>query len=304
MSSFSPKSLIPRIGPEGLVVLVIVLAFGFLVTVLGPELEFSGELVDNAAALKLVGEQQSNPTIIRASLETLHDQESVDQVRDAAKKLDTALPIVNAPRQASWFALTGDGGATAEPIAGKHAAELGRLWASERAALKPVLEYTGVPYDDSESAGTALNQSGRQLDRDVAAAIRTSHHALPLLESELVAITGELQTTNARVAKQLRLVMLVGLAIAGLLVVLITVLLNARRRLDGNLQLARQQTTDILRTVKDGLFLLDQNLNIGTAYSAALETLFQRTDFGGLAFRENTGHRLEIRRDPLVGADQ
>ena len=292
MSSFSPKSLIPRIGPEGLVVLVIVLAFSFLVTVLGPQLEFAGEMVDNAAALKLVGEQQSNPTIIRAGLEALHDrlnsrayiQESVDQVREAAKKLDTALPIVNAPRQASWFAMTGDGGATAEPISGKHAAELGRLWASERAALKPVLEYTGVPYDDSESAGTALNQSGRQLERDVAAAIRTSHHALPLLEAELVAITGELQTTNGRTAKQLRLFMLAGLAIAGLLVTLITVLLNARRRLDGNLQLARQQTTDILRTVKDGLFLLDENLNIGTAYSAALETLFQRTDFAGLAF--------------------
>jgi len=147
-----------------------------------------------------------------------------------------------------------------------------------------VLEYTGVPYDDSESAGTALNQSGRQLERDVAAAIRTSHHALPLLDSELLAITGDLQTTNARAARELRLVMLVGLVIAGMLVLLVTILLNARRRQEENLQLARQQTTDILRTVKDGLFLLDRNLNIGTAYSAALETLFSRTDFAGLAF--------------------
>src|ERR1700730_15144392 len=194
MSPFSTKSLIPRIGPDGLVVLVIVLSFCVLVTVLVPELDLAGELVDNAAALKLVGEQQSNPTIIRAGLEALHDrlssrayiQESVDQVRGAAKKLDAALPKVTAPRQAAWFALTGEGGATAESIAGKHATELDKLWASERAALKPVLEYTGVPYNDSESAGTVLNQSGRQLDRDVAAAIRTSHHALPLLESELV----------------------------------------------------------------------------------------------------------------------
>jgi signal transduction histidine kinase/PAS domain-containing protein len=178
----------------------------------------------------------------------------------------------------------GDSGATAESIAGKHAAELGKLWASEREALRPVLEYTGVPYADSESAGTSLNQSGRQLERDVAAAVRTSRHALSLLDSVLVAITGELQTSNARAAKELRLVMLGGLAIAGLLVLLITVLLNARRRQDGSLQLARQQTTDILRTVKDGLFLLDQNLNIGTAYSAALDTLFQRADFAGLAF--------------------
>jgi len=41
---------------------------------------------------------------------------------------------------------------------------------------------------------------------------------------------------------------------------------------------------DILRTVKDGLFLLDQRLVIGAAYSGALESLFQRKDFAGLAF--------------------
>src|SRR5579859_377510 len=292
MNSLSPKSLIPRIGPGGLVVLVIVLAFGFLVTVLVPGLELAGELVDSAAALKLVGEQQRNPTIIRAALDSLRDrlstrayiQESQDQLRDATKKLDVALPIMNAARPANWFALTGDTGATAESIAGKHAAELGKLWAAEREALKPVLEYAGVPYEDSESAGTSLNQSGRQLDRDVAAALRTSHHTLTQLDAELVAITGDLQTTNARAARELRLVMLVGLVIAGLLVLVITVLIYARRRQEESLQLARQQTADILRTVKDGLFLLDQNLNIGTAYSAALETLFQRSDFAGLAF--------------------
>jgi two-component system, chemotaxis family, sensor kinase CheA len=292
MSPLSPKSLIPRIGPGGLVVLVIVLAFGFLVTVLVPGLELAGELVDSAAALKLVGEQQSNPTIIRAALESLRErlnsrayiQESQDQLRDAAHKLDAALPVMNAPRPANWFALTGDTGATAESISGKHAAQLNKMWETERAALSPVLEYSGVPYDDSESAGTSLNQSGRQLEQYVTGAIRASRHALPLLDSELAAVTADLQSTNARAAKELRLVMLVGLAIAGLLVLLVSVLLNARRRQEESLQLARQQTTDILRTVKDGLFLLDHRLNIGTAYSAALETLFQRTDFAGLAF--------------------
>src|ERR1700692_2740702 len=146
MNPLSRKSLIPRIGPGGLVVLVIVLAFGFLVTVLVPGLELAGELVDTAAALKLVGEQQRNPTIVRAALESLHDrlnsrayiQESADQLRDATKRLDAALPIMNAPRPANWFALTGDTGATAESIAGKHAAEIGKLWAAARAALGSV----------------------------------------------------------------------------------------------------------------------------------------------------------------------
>src|SRR5258708_7153527 len=189
MNPLSPKSRMPRIGPGGLVVLVIVLAFGFLVTVLVPGLELAGELVDTAAALKLVGEQQRNPTIVRAALDSLHDrlnarayiQESADQLRDATKKLDAALPIMNAPRPANWFALTGDRAATAESIAEKHAVEIGKLWAADGADWNPVLESPGVPYDDSEAAGPPLNQAGRNLGGGGGAAIRTSHHALPLL---------------------------------------------------------------------------------------------------------------------------
>ncbi len=150
--------------------------------------------------------------------------------------------------------------------------------------LKPVLDFQGVPYQDNESTGTDLNESGRDLERNVNAALRTSHHVLPLLDGEFTAIAAELQATNLRSATELRLVMISGLVIALALVVLVTVLLSARQRQESSLRQARQQTADILRTVKDGLFLLDQNLIIGAAYSGALETLFQRKDFAGLPF--------------------
>jgi two-component system chemotaxis sensor kinase CheA len=122
------------------------------------------------------------------------------------------------------------------------------------------------------------------LERDVGAALRASRRAMPLLDAEFTAIAAELQSTNLRSATQLRLVMLTGLVIALALVVLVSVLLSARQRQESTLRLARQQTADILRTVKDGLFLLDRDLNIGSAYSASLETLFQRQDFAGMAF--------------------
>src|SRR6202035_2326246 len=115
-------------------------------------------------------------------------------------------------------------------------------------------------------------------------ALRTSRHALPALDNEFSAIASDLQATNLRSATELRLVMLSGLVIALALVTLVTVLLSARQRQDSSLRQARQQTADILRTVKDGLFLLDQDLVIGSAYSGALETLFQRKDFAGLSF--------------------
>jgi two-component system chemotaxis sensor kinase CheA len=292
MSFRSMKFRFPQLTAGTLVVLVVILGFSFLATVLIPGLELASELLDSSVALRFVSEQQRYPTMIRASLDSLHDrlstraylQESMDQLRDSTNKLETALPVMNAPRPANWLAYTGDTGAIAESIAGQHAAALAKLWAREQEALKPLLSYSGVPYVDSESTGTALNESGQQLERDLTAAIRLSRRALVQLDGELTAIAADLQSRNAQAASQLRLVMLGGLTIAGVLVLLVTVLIVARQQQEQNLRLARQQTTDILRTVKDGLFLLDRDLVIGTAYSAAMESLFQRTDIAGLAF--------------------
>jgi len=278
--------------PAGLLVMVVVLGLSFLAIVLVPGLELASEVAESSTALKLLGEQQRHPAVIRAALESAHDrlgtrgyiQDSLDELRASSGKLDAALHEMTMDRPVSWFALSADTGAKGAPMAGKHAAQLLDSWARELVVLNPVIAYHGVPYQDNESTGTNLNESGRDLERDVNAALRTSRHVLPVLDSEFSAIAAELQSTNLRSATQLRLVMVSGLVIALALVVLVTVLLGARQRQESSLRQARQQTTDILRTVKDGLFLLDQNLIIGSAYSSALETLFQRKDFAGLSF--------------------
>ncbi len=275
-------------------VLVVILAFAFVAGVLIPGLELAGELADSTVALKFVGQQQRNPALIHASLDSMHDrlssrgyiQESLDQLREAAGKLDAGLHEMNAPRAANWFAMSGDTSAKGEPIAGKHAAALRELWSKEQESLDPILKFKGVPYQDNESTGSALNESGKQLDRDVAASIRASKRLIPLIDSELNAIVTDLQAGNARSATELRLVMLAGLLIAIVLAALVSILLLARQRQDASLREARQQTADILRTVKDGLFLLDEQLVIGASYSSALESLFQRTDFAGLPFEK------------------
>src|SRR6202522_3882840 len=292
MSSALVRALSRLATPAALLVLVVALGIGFLAVVLVPGLELASEVAESSTALKLLGDEQRHPTLIRAALESVHErltdrgyvQESLDQLRASSSKLDAALHEMTVPRPVSWFALTADTGATGTSIAGKHAAQLLDSWARELVVLKPVLAFQGAPYQDNESTGTALNDSGRELERNVNAALRTSRHVLPVLDGELTAIAGELQTTNLRSATELRLVMISGLVIAVALVVLVTVLLGARQRQESSLRQARQQTADILRTVKDGLFLLDANLVIGAAYSSALEALFQRKDFSGLAF--------------------
>jgi hypothetical protein len=164
MNSRIAKTLLPRLSSSGLMVLVIILAFSFVAVVLIPGLELASELADTSIALKFAGQQQRNPALIRASLESMHDrltnrgyiQESLDQLRDASAKLDAGLKEMNAPRPASWFALSGDTGAKGEPISGKHAVPLRDLWSTQLEALQPLLKFTGVPYQDNETTGTVL----------------------------------------------------------------------------------------------------------------------------------------------------
>src|ERR1700761_4089411 len=291
MNSRVARTLVPRLSPNGLMVLVIVLAFSFVAIVLIPGLELASGLADTSVALKFSGQQQRNPAVIRASLESMHDrltnrgyiQESLDQLRDASSRLDSGLRVLNTPRASGWLAFLGDKG---EPISGKHGNSLKELWAQQVEALQPILKFTGVPYQDNETTGTVLNDAGKQLERDVTTALRVARRNTAQLDAELSAIVSELQASNARSATQLRFVMLTGLLIAIVLGSIVTVLVLARKRQDASLREARQQTTDILRTVKDGLFLLDENLVIGSSYSSALETLFQRNDFAGLSFEQ------------------
>jgi two-component system chemotaxis sensor kinase CheA len=292
------EKMIPRLSPRALLVLVAVLGTSFVGIVLVPGFKLASELVDNTVALKWVGEQQRYPALLRASLDAMRDrlnsrgyiQQSVDDLRKVTANLDRAFLAVSADQRGNWFALTPHSGALAGSVAGGHAATLRDLWSQEQVALKPLLEFKGVPYQDNEATGTVLNESGRQLDRDLSAAIRASRRSLPLLDQELGVAGDELQSATAKSAGQLRLVMFAGLTIAGLLVLLVTVLLGARKRQDASLREARQQTVDILRTVKDGLFLIDENLIIGAAYSAALETMFQRQDIAGLSFESLLGN--------------
>src|SRR6202789_1407867 len=251
MNSRIAKTLLPRLSSSGLMVLVIILAFSFVAVVLIPGLELASELADTSIALKFAGQQQRNPALIRASLESMHDrltnrgyiQESLDQLRDASAKADAGLREMNAPRTASWFALLT--GAKGEPISGKHAAPLHDLWNTEQEALQPLLKFTGVPYQDNETTGTVLNDAGRQLERDVTAALRVGRHAIPQLDAELAAIVTDLQGRNARSATELRWVMLPGLLIAIVLGVLVALLMRARGGQEASLRDARQQTADI-----------------------------------------------------------
>ncbi len=292
MMSGLRTDLAARLTPRVLAALVALLGLGFVAAVLVPGFELASELADTTAALKFVGEQQRYPDLIRTSLETLHDrlnargyvEAPLEQLRDAVHKFDEAQSVMERARPKGWFDTSSDTAAFVQPGEARHTAELRTLWRPERESLEPLLRFATVPYQDDEASGTRLNDEGRELLRDANAAVRSARRLLPAIDGELAVIGDDLQARNTHSAMRLRIVMLAGLAVAVALVLVVAALLTARRRQAHSLREARQQTEDILRTVKDGLLLLDRDLVIGATYSRALEGLFQRKEFAGLGF--------------------
>jgi HPt (histidine-containing phosphotransfer) domain-containing protein/PAS domain-containing protein len=287
-------ALTSTLTPRALVASVAVLGLAFTAAVLIPGLELATELASTTASLKFVGDQQRYPEIIRNSIETIRDrlsargyvESSLAELREAVHKFDEAQSRMAQAHGGGWLEDASDTAALAGPSTARHVTALAESWREERESLAPLLAFQGLPYKDDEVAGTALNESGRSLQRDANLAARNARRLLPNIETELGMISAELQAANAHSALKLRIVMLAGLTGAAVLLVVVTVLLGARRKQATSLREARQQTENILRTVKDGLFLLDQDMTIGSTYSTALEGLFQRRDFPGLKFEE------------------
>lgn len=273
---------------------IVAAGVGFIGLVLLPGLYLSTQISRSTAALKFVGEVRRHPAALQSGLDSARDrlsargylQAPLSQVRQAAQGIDAALAVMLHAPSSGWFEAPAAGSAFDDQALAARAASMQARWTRDRKTLAPVLKFDAVPYQDSESTGTQLNASGKAFARDLADAVHLARGTVPYLDKQLSEISAALQARNLDAAAKLRYVMVAGLGIAALMGFLVSLSLAARRRQEELAQAARQQTQDILRTVKEGLFLLDENLQIGGAHSAALSGLFQREDIAGLTFEQ------------------
>jgi two-component system chemotaxis sensor kinase CheA len=283
-----------RMSAKLAVVLVTAISIALVATVLVPGLRLANTLADNAAALKFMGEQRRFPHAIESATEAVQDRLNsrgyvgapLDQLRADVETLGTSIQAMTQAQPNGWFSAANSTAALADPAIKPHVDALRSAWDGYREQLTPLIQYHGLPYSDTESGGATLNAAGRLLMADTTGAIHAGHKATALIDAEMAKIGQRLQVDNARATGELRLVMFIGLSIATVLVVLVVTLQIARLRQDKIVQDARSQTENIFRTVKEGLFLLDKNLTIGSAHSAAMTELFKRDDIAGLPFEQ------------------
>jgi signal transduction histidine kinase len=169
-----------------------------------------------------------------------------------------------------------------DPTAVRHAES---LWRNYTPVLAPVLAFSGEPYDDTDT-GSSLSASGRKYYDEVRQAGIFAQGNAPVLHSELAAVSAALQTRTSAAAARLRTLLLAGVLAVLLLALAAAYLQLSRARQQRAAREAQDQTRDILKTVREGFFLLDADYRIGAVWSEALTHLFGRNDFKGLAFEE------------------
>jgi HPt (histidine-containing phosphotransfer) domain-containing protein len=270
-----------------------------------------GQFADNVAGARFVAEQQGQPrAVYQAGVELeerLKKGEQIDDaleaLRKAAKSYDNALGGL-----ASAMITDNKGNAIVlsalqSDEAEKLLANGTKLWSAYKAKLDPVLRFSGSPYSaQHESAPAAAGKGAVQAaaapevqlsprGKRLQAALRelnqhgeASYEQLSRVMTEVAALVESDSRGEAGTFKAIQ----VGGMVAALLLlgaILFYFARNLRKDEDVSNR-ARKETADILRTVNEGLFLLDKDLRLGNERSMALNTIFRREEFGGLKFDE------------------
>jgi two-component system, chemotaxis family, sensor kinase CheA len=283
------KKLASRMqGARAVWVAVGILALAFLVGVLAPAWYFAGRLVENNTAVRAIGELQQQPSRMQAALNSIQDRlrargfvrDSIEQLKRATQQFEISTASI---KSGGGVSIGGFGG---DDDVQKTISEMNDAWRKYQPALAPVANFTAIPYSDSEKEGTQLNMDGRELQRAVTNAATQARAYTPVLEKNLAQIIAGLQSSSDSLATALRSVVLIGVGLAAALAALVGYLSLARGKQAAAAAAARQQTEDILRTVREGLFLLDADLKIGEIHSDATGSLFQRESIAGITFED------------------
>lgn len=266
----------------------------------------AGQFSDDVSAVKFLAEQREQPGAVYAAGVELATRvkngqkvdEQLEALRKAAKSYDNALSSLKnggmiTDSTGNVFVVPALTEANAQAALTKGT----QLWNAYKAKLDPVLRFAGSPYAAPDApAPTAKNASveapavtlsprGRRLQtalQDLNDYAATSHSQL---RNVMVELTSEVEAASRSRSDTLRTVQVFGIVAAVLLLGAIFFYFARNLRKDeavANRQ--RKETGDILRTVNEGLFLLDKDLKVGSERSLALNNIFRREDFAGFTF--------------------
>jgi two-component system chemotaxis sensor kinase CheA len=257
------------IGTALILVMGAVLLFGF---------RLATQMRTSITALQTASTLQTYPETIAQQLNSLRDRlevraysgQALSELQTSVKRLDANLRQLEATGAAEGPQLT--------------RAQL--LWRQYQPVLDPVITFTGQPYVDSDNGGSSLSSEGRRHYAEVKRAqLFASENARPL-QSQLASLATSLQRSSSDAAARLRALLSAGVLAALVLAAAAGYFQLTRARHERVAREAQEQTRDILKSVREGFFLLDSDHRIGSVWSDALTHMFSRSDFAGLSFED------------------
>jgi len=259
-------------------VLVVLMSFALLVG-----FRLATQIRSSITALQSASELQTYPGVIAQQLTALRERlESREYTGQAHSELVGTVQRFNDDIQQ----LTRRGSIQSQQLQ-----QAVRMWQAYSPVLAPVVAFAGEPYVDTDS-GSSLSESGKMYYDDVRQAQLLAKQNVGQLHRLLTTVSHSLETQTSDAAARLRALLsggvLAALALAGAAAYL---QLN-RARHERAAREAQEQTRDILKTVREGFFLLDADYKIGSVWSEALTQIFDRSDFAGLAFEKLLADRV------------
>lgn len=276
----------------------------------------AGRFSDGVAGVKFLSQQQNQPRAVYDSgvvlAERLKAGEKIEDALEALRKAANTFDHGLSGLETGSMITTTDGeivGLTSlsSDEAKALIASSTKIWDGYKAKLDPVLRFSGSPYPTEAAApaapvaapagknaapvapapapGVQLSPRGRRLQTALVELNQygaSSHAQLARVSGDLAVLVEKDSAQQATIVRAIQ----VGGMVAALLLLGAIFFYFARnlRKEEAVLNVARKETADILRTVNEGLFLLDKDLKLGNERSMALNSIFRREEFTNVTF--------------------
>jgi HPt (histidine-containing phosphotransfer) domain-containing protein len=278
----------------------------------------AGQFSDNVAGVKFLADQAQQPrAVYDASVALAQRLQNGEKIEDALESLRKAATAFD--RSLNGLA---NGGmisdATGEiivlpsmttPEATQLLRDGSKLWDGYKSKLDPILRFSGSPYITTQAAPAPapvvtngknappvaaaappaptwqLSPRGRRLQTALNDLNQYGASSYGQLNAMLKKLSVKVEEHSRAETGTLRGIQVGGM-VAALLLLGAIFLYFARnlRKEEAVANRARKETQDILRTVNEGLFLLDKELKLGSERSMALNNIFRREEFTDLTF--------------------
>jgi two-component system chemotaxis sensor kinase CheA len=253
----------------------------------------ASQFATDAMGIKQVAQQQAQPQLLTASAGVLAAR--------LANREDITAALSDLQRASRSFDETLNAlatGGVVQNTEGKNVrlsvrsaeaqtvlANASKTWADFKTKLDPVARFSGSPYAKDDTGQLTLNARGERLQTQLAELQDKGAKATAPLTKAIEELAADLQAASTSRANILSIVQGAGIVIALVLFVLIiSVFIRNLQKDEVVANRARKEAADILRTVNEGLFLLDAKQKIGTEKSMALANIFRREDFSDMGF--------------------